>query len=169
MNPKLLPGVLCLFCLIIFAPIARAQKWVRVSSRSGGFSVSMPGAPRVLKDDTPGSQTIDYSRSLIEYSVTYFPSRKTTSREATYALLKAGALQTVQARNGRILSQRRFQFNNYPAYETTFIDRKLDRFVKIRIMLVGARAYLLIGSAPRTRKAQIEIDRFHNSFKLLKR
>ena len=168
MKPKHLSGILCLFCLIVFAPFARAGKWVRVSSRSGGFSVSMPGAPVSMEMKEPPGRIVVYKRSLIEYYVGYFSVEAGISTEKAYKILESVANSSATEQGERILSRKRMRYGNYPAYETTSIDRE-NWFGKTRMILVGNRGYIILGTAPKARKAQTEIDKFISSFRLLKR
>ncbi len=179
MKTKILFLSLVVLALALSSCGGGAKEWSEFSSTEGGFSVSLPGKPTEQKQtqDTAAGP-LDIFMYLYEdrsdvYMVGYtnFPEDLISLSDPA-ALLDGGAEGAVTSMGAENTSKQEISLDGNTGREITFDvpDSKLPGggAGKARFYLVGNRLYQLIGLAKGKEASTDNLDKFLDSFKLLK-
>jgi hypothetical protein len=151
---------------------AEPTAWARYESRQGRFSVLLPAPPVLTTEDVSGSdsrktfqQTASARDGDAEFAVSYFD-------------VKAGIGLTVEsmrddliaAMNGARLGQTEETVGGRRAlgFSLTYYSGAVEYLAQARAVIVGARAYLVLGQYARARSYLhvADLNRFMDSFQL---
>ena len=143
--------------------------WVRFTSDSGHFSVSMPESPQE-KTETTQSDHGPYTTHLFVVRdtknvyligwVDYDPSFN-FNRQAE---MEANRDNFVKGINATLISTHVTRINDYPVIE--FTAETTDRTFKSRVYMVGRRPYQIVIGCPKDEPDLVATERFLNSFKV---
>lgn len=149
--------------------IAQASLWKRFTSKSGGFSIVMPGTPAERKQNGLTQFELIRDQESVRYAVGILnlpvaPKTDKKLQNEVYEGIRRGAA------NGQaeLLSFRTIQLNGLPGREMNF--KLPDNMVaKWRVYLVDRRAYFInvtTTKANQERGLATSIEVFLNSFRL---
>jgi hypothetical protein len=158
------------------APAPAADQWKEYSPEGTGFTVLMPGTPKVEQQSQPTDVgpimmyihmvERDNAAFLVMYSD--FPAEMVKAVDAD-TLLDGGVNGAAQG--GKLISQKKIEIDGHKGRE--FVAEKaegtLQLTLKARTYLVGNRLYQAITSAVKGSEPWADIDKFLDSFKLLKK
>jgi hypothetical protein len=162
------------------APIV-AGEWQEFQSPDGNFRILMPREP--LKDFVPlggdfGPIELNMFETQLgnmEYAVGYVdlpPDKLKQYKTAT--LLSNMSQHAASAPNGRILSSKAIKLGSYPGHEiiadgVSSTDSSEKKVLRMRLYLVGNRLYEVLQAAPKSQSQLPDIQKFFDSFTLLKK
>ncbi len=155
---------------------ASKPAWKEFRSEAGGYSVEMPGTPKEASQNQPtpvgdiafNSATCEGSGYGFTAAYSDFPEA-VVKNARVQSLLEGARDGAVRNVNGKLENSRSLEVEGFPAMELTFSipDKKLK--AKQRIVLVHSRLYQVLAGQSDSSYDEAEIDRFLNSFKLLKK
>jgi hypothetical protein len=152
--------------------IIPTNEWEKFSSPEGKFSVWFPGIPD-LTNVVINVSNVDISQPCYfiwnrqtEYAVNYSDLPK--SLEMLKSEQKFDLSQkAVGAEVGKIVYQKKFEFENYPGREFEYVvDGKVNYSGRVRLILVGDRLYQMIVIFLTANPHTADRDAFYNSFRL---
>lgn len=168
------------FLALAFPLAAEAAEWRAFTSPAGGFSVFLPGAPtfsRQTRRTAVGLIEENYYRldsAEARYSVEYqdLPGLAVffASAGKIYNETRFGVLEKYR---GKEIGYREIEFAGHPGRELVFEmpapgGGRGIWIEKARFLLAGGRLYVLEAGVPETKGETAGIDRFLDSFRLLK-
>jgi hypothetical protein len=157
--------------------LAGEAGWKEFTSGEGRFSILLPRTPRQTTEtvDTPVGEIDEHSFTVIHGNITYIVSysdypQNVLSTGDPQAILDSFSDSAVTSIEGRLLSERSISLNGYLGRELKIkiADDPDTTIAQIRIYLVGNRLYYIYTLAPEDRASSPSVDRFLNSFKLVR-
>jgi hypothetical protein len=149
-----------------------ALDWKQFSSAEGNFTVLLPGAPEVTKNDKDGLADRQYVMSLgaAVYIIDYHDFGPELVRINPSALLDKAQAGEMQAIHGTVRKSKSKTVLGYPGREVVFDGSKNNVALagKVRIFLVNNRLYQILYLGPQGDETKPEVLAFLNSFHLIK-
>ncbi|MBN1811315.1 MAG: hypothetical protein JXA14_05735 [Anaerolineae bacterium] len=151
--------------------------WKEFTSEEGRFSILLPRTPRQTTEtvDTPVGEIDERSFTVIHGSITYIVSysdypQNVLSAGDPQAILDSFSDSAVTSIEGKLLSERSISLDGYLGRELKIkiADDSDTAIAQIRIYLVGNRLYYIYTLAPEERASSPSVDKFLNSFKLVR-
>lgn len=150
--------------------------WKEFTSEEGRFSILMPRTPRQTVEtvDTPVGEIDEYAFTVIHGNITYIARYSDYPRNVLtndpQAILDAFRNSAVASVEGKLLDERSISIDGYLGRELKIkiADDADTAIVQIRIYLVGNRLYYIYTLAPEERASSPSVDKFLDSFKLVR-
>jgi hypothetical protein len=158
-----------LACLI--AGAARAGEpgdWKEFSSKSGGFTVLLPGAPKEYK--VGDSVRFMVRMGSTTYGIIYddFPNLKEADAVAVKKNLESGVEATIKSTKGKLLSTKDIKLGDHVGLEFQIELAKEGLHMRARVYLIKGRVYQVIVRAPPDVATSKTATDFLDSFKVTK-
>ncbi|HEY9612509.1 hypothetical protein [Allocoleopsis sp.] len=157
--------------------LVQQQKWEKVSSSEGGFTVLMPVAPTQNRQTTDGNNvsldanlfTASLEEGKVKYSVSYTNFPDAVAQLPSDFILDSLSSRFTNDRNLKLINQQDIRLEQYSGKEFKF-EAPGDKIVKYRAYLVKQRLYQLTTEIPKNRESALsgDIEKFMTSFQLVK-
>lgn len=168
---RLAASSLLLLALLCAIPARAADDWQELRSVEGGFSVMMPGKPKLTVDppDAAGITAHSYLVDLgqVAYMVAYsdYPAGR-LSKVPAERVLEDARDNLIKDRNVSLRIDRPISLADHPGREVIF--EAADGFTQmIRLYVVKDRLYQTISGGPKGHEQTKGALRFHDSFRFL--
>lgn len=161
---------------IFAAGVASAQAWQTFSSKTGGFSVQMPGAPKYEKRAVPSAAgqlslnnyTVATNGGATAYIVSFtdYPAKVVGSADPAKMLIGArdGQLKNLQA---TATADKAISLNGNPGRDTSFKNAK-GFTGRCKSFLVKNRLYQVLALTTNSSTPASDFAKFVDSFQLTK-
>jgi hypothetical protein len=151
--------------------------WQEYVSKEGGYSVDLPGPPKLAVEKLPdslGSVTLhmafaDQPKDKRRFRVAYFdtpPEAKAFPQDQQFAMYRAILMPNDP--NAKVTSEKELKLGQYPGRELE-IESPKDGNGIVRIFIADSRVHLLVVAGQGITTASPELERVFDSFKLLPR
>jgi hypothetical protein len=151
-------------------PASPLYGWGKFSSADGKFSAMFPARPKEDVKSQPGKAEVLHTFASESdpdnaYMLGYYDRRQTEDPKVVLAEIEEGMVKKF---NGKIVSYKTIEVDNYPATEYEFtLGNQPGRSGKVRLILTGQRVYELVVIFLTAQPHPDVCDAFFNSFSLL--
>ncbi len=163
------------FIILLLAGCSHSKKpdpfaWKNISPPGAGFTVSMPGEPKLKLVPRPGpaGELVEmryvYKGPLVLYQVSYVDYPTNVQTSATVDQLLDSACQGM-GQQGRVEDIQKIMIGPYPGRSASL--ESSDITFRVRICLAGRRLYIAMAGAENFAKSAGGIDKFLNSFQFV--